>query len=328
MRDAETYTNMAICKMFSENSKGKKHTESLLQLRKGRNLELYKQNLVNKKKPPQEICTPIPQTTSNDMTENYSIVKNITNIVVDDESIQEYMDILKSQLLNAGIQPITEIISYDVAKDKLKAALIKAYDDDSNDTMKELERWDNFVKNHPKYTEEKKEEARQWKEAQAPLNLKALQTQRKIIPSDIFDGVSIQSLIDKNIRKDLAIRLIRNRCLWLVHMDMSQILQIHVADLRFAYSFTGLDIVEMRALFACMPEEFDNDPTQQKALWLADLKQRLCDMLAQEKNNTLPKRLIRNPAYTENVSKIAPKKIITSTKPSLDFMTELKSKFK
>lgn len=39
------------------------------------------------------------------------------------------------------------------------------------------------------------------------------------------------------------------------------IAKFHVADLNFKYSIQGLDLTEMRAVWACVPDEFENDGT-------------------------------------------------------------------
>lgn len=64
------------------------------------------------------------------------------------------------------------------------------------------------------------------------------------------------------------------KTLWMVRMHSDDIKRIHIADLRTKYGNQGLDIIgktgtphvahlttpiEMRAIYACLPMDFDND---------------------------------------------------------------------
>ena len=219
-------------------------------------------------------------------TKNTNKRKSIIKYNINDSNIQEYLELLKSQLIQAGITPITDIVSYETAKTNLRNAIKNAFENNSIEATNEVDRWDTYVKNHPKYIEEKQEEKRKWNVEQYLQNCNALKKQQQIIPKDIYTGLSVTSLIERGLSTNLANRIIRNRCLWLVHMNINDIKQIHIADLRCKYAFSGLDIIEMRALYMCMPEEFDNDPNKEKTLWLNALYTQLNHMINQEKNNT------------------------------------------
>ncbi len=165
-------------------------------------------------------------------------------------------------------------------------------------------------------------------------NIEALEIQQKIIPKNIYSGASVDILMEKGLKKELAVRLMRNRVLWLVHMDPNQIALTHLADLRFKYSFAGLDIIEMRALYACMPEKFEHDDNGEKMNWLSSIREKLSDLINQENNNTLISRLQRNPAYLEKKKEVKLKKINLNSqnneknKTKLSFMEELALKRK
>ena len=75
----------------------------------------------------------------------------------------EQIEVLKSQLNNAGIKPLSEMVTYETAKEYLTKALKNASESDSYENIKEVERWDEFIKNHPKYIEEEKEKEEAWK---------------------------------------------------------------------------------------------------------------------------------------------------------------------
>ena len=53
---------------------------------------------------------------------------------------------------------------------------------------------------------------------------------------------------------------------------MCHLLPALQADLRHAYVAHGLDLVELRAVFAALPAEFANDPTGEKNAWREELR--------------------------------------------------------
>lgn len=73
----------------------------------------------------------------------------------------------------------------------------------------------------------------------------------------------------------MAKRVQRNRSLWLIWKTQEELSVIHHADLNFKYSYCGLDLTELRALYACMPPEFNNDITGDKQKWLDNLRDKL-----------------------------------------------------
>ncbi len=332
MSNKETYSNIALSEMYLKNPKEARNPENLIHLRKARNMELYKAQvkkiLGGKQKTNNAIAI-------NCQTNRSSGIPNITNVYnITDNELLEQIEVLKSQLLNAGIKPISEMVSYEDAKEYLKNAIKAASGSDSHENIKEVERWDEFIKNHPKYVEEEKEKEEAWKNDNFLKNIEALEIQQKIIPKNIYSGASVDILMEKGLKKELAVRLMRNRVLWLVHMDPNQIALTHLADLRFKYSFAGLDIIEMRALYACMPEKFEHDDNGEKMNWLSSIREKLSDLINQENNNTLISRLQRNPAYLEKKKEVKLKKINVNSqnneknKTKLSFMEELALKRK
>ena len=324
MKDVESYSNIALGKIFSQNPNQAKTSSSLLHRRKGLNREIHLENL-RKKKQAKEAKREFQQ---KEILKTGSI--NSTSYVVNDESLLEQIEVLKSQLNNAGIKPLSEMVTYETAKEYLTKALKNASESDSYENIKEVERWDEFIKNHPKYIEEEKEKEEAWKNDNFLKNIEALEIQQKIIPKNIYCGASVDILMEKGLKKELAVRLMRNRVLWLVHMNPNEIAPIHLADLRFKYSFTGLDLIEMRALYACMPEKFEHDDTGEKMQWLSSVREKLSDMINHDKNNTLISRLKRNSAYLEKKEPIKLKKINLNNqnKNKLSFMEELALKRK
>ena len=49
----------------------------------------------------------------------------------------------------------------------------------------------------------------------------------------------------------------------------------HVADLRSAYAVSGLDVVELRAVYASLPTAFENDGDGRKRAWAEGVREKL-----------------------------------------------------
>lgn len=125
------------------------------------------------------------------------------------------------------------------------------------------------------------EKAALWEAEQLEANTACLREMRALVPPDILQS-SVQSMMDDGMPKSIANRycevgfpyvcnvgrLWSKRVLWLLRSHPDDIKRIHIADLRSKYSNQGLDIVEMRAVYLCLPVEFDNDGDGKKVSWL------------------------------------------------------------
>ena len=246
-----------------------------------------------------------------------------------DNILLEHIEILKNQLELAGIKPIDDIITYEDAKEKLKQSLILASEKDSFENISEVERWDSFVTNHPKFILEKKNEEEQWKLLQNESITESLNIQKSIIPKDITN-LSIEDLTKRNMTKQLATRIFRNKSLWLVHFSKEEISKLHSADLQYKFSNVGLDIIELKALYACLPNEFLFDHDNKKQIWKRNIIERLKELTNQEKMNKLPKKYVRNYCYLQSTEckKREKKDIKLNIIHKTNLFAELKSKIK
>ena len=102
-------------------------------------------------KSPQNSC---PQLNTFVIKENISIDKQ--------ELLNNHIHILKTQLKNAGIKPVDEIIPYEIGKNNLKIAFENLMKNNSHINLVEFEKWENFVQNHPDYSKEENERQNQW----------------------------------------------------------------------------------------------------------------------------------------------------------------------
>lgn len=329
----ECYSDNAISKMLATTVKKKNIRQcerksrntnmNLIQQRKGEILLSCKQSTKTKsisQLPQKSIAVCSPKTSDN--VNKSECIMNIT-----DDTLLETIEMLKKQLANAGITPTDEIVTYDDAKSRLKLSLEAAMKDDSFETLQEVEKWDNFIKNHPKYLEEEITKERIWKKEQEEHNRAALVEQMKFVPENIYSGLSVETLVNQGLERKLAVRLIRNRALWLIRKPIKDIELIHISDLKFSYIFSSLDIVELRALYACLPDEFQNDPTNEKREWLHNVTQKLKDMIKEETRGSLSKNQKRHSAYREDSEKASSVYIFRpKTTNVLSFLGELKKK--
>ena len=72
---------------------------------------------------------------------------------------------------------------------------------------------------------------------------------------------------------------------------------MHAADLNLTYSIQGLDLVELRAVWACLPETFENDGDDRKAGWKEKVLTRLKEMVTKDEAGNLPKSQVRASCY-------------------------------
>lgn len=71
----------------------------------------------------------------------------------------------------------------------------------------------------------------------------------------------------------------------------------HVVELKSKYLANDLDVVESRALHACLPLTFENDADGAKTAWRAGFHKRLKELLDQEAAGQLKPAELRRPVY-------------------------------
>lgn len=327
---------LSISQILQKKSKNINTFESRLLLHKGLIIE---KDLKNKKKcikydenhqVPFSNYAPLNKTNQLNNNPATSIESlQLSELSITDNILLEHIEILKNQLQLAGIKPIEDIITYPNAKKKLKNALISASEIDSYENLLEVERWDSFVTNHPQFIIEKEAAEKEWEIVQNDSIIESLNIQRNIIPEDIAN-LSIVDLQIRNISKKLSTRIFRNKSLWLVHCSKDDISKLHFADLQYKFSNIGLDIIEMKALYACLPEKFLFDHNNKKQKWKKNIIARLKELTNQDDNKTLSQKYIRNHCYLETTESTPKHRDINLRfRPNTkDLFAELKSNFK
>jgi hypothetical protein len=105
---------------------------------------------------------------------------------------------------------------------------------------------------------------------------------------------TLKAMIAEGLPPGIANRIWSKRVLWLLCVHPTDLPKIHMADLRSRYAFHGLDLVEMRALWHCLPAWNGDNP---KAEWKREFKRKLDSLAAQEITGEIDADEARNPAY-------------------------------
>eukprot|EP01038_Epipyxis_sp_PR26KG_P006360 gene6360-8760_t len=141
---------------------------------------------------------------------------------------------------------------------------------------------------------------------QRPKYEECYRKMREIIPLDIYKS-TLPSLISYGLPETIANRIWNNKILWLICMHQDDISKLHLADLRGKYTISGLDIIEMRAIWFNLPNWKHHGVERNscnsssietgKAEWKNGFKAKLDDMVYKESRGKLPTNLERNEAY-------------------------------
>lgn len=160
--------------------------------------------------------------------------------------------------------------------------------DESAETATEIEQLDKQIKNHPDYAKDLKEKQDAWDKEQRDANDEALRRMLSVYPDDVNTSCGLP--------RELLNRFKRTRALQLLSTPQGVIQTKHAVELN-RLSNQGLDLVEMRAVYACLPAIFDLDGDGKKALWRQNFVIKLKELVKKETNGTLSTREQRHPAY-------------------------------
>ena len=180
------------------------------------------------------------------------------------------------------------------ARASLREAIAKLLGGDASVEV-EVERWDQVVRQHPDYKRELDRERRRWDALQADATRDALAAVRGAVPPDIRTGGWSRETLGALLPAALAKRVLATRALWLARLRPETVARAHVADLRSAYAVSGLDVVELRAVYASLPTAFENDGDGRKRAWAEGVREKLVSLVAREAS--LDARERRHPAW-------------------------------
>jgi tetratricopeptide (TPR) repeat protein len=183
------------------------------------------------------------------------------------------IDMLTNQVISLGATPIAEVATLLKAEQKLQNALVRLMEGDEA-AAKDFDKWDQFVRNHPDYKRKQIEQKLLWSSLNDPVNVAACHLMRSFVPPDIVVSCTLTSLESK-LPKVIARRIWTKKALWLTRISPQKIARLHIADLQTKYSVQGLDEIELRAVYGCLPLNFENDGKGEKLAWKNSIWQSL-----------------------------------------------------
>ncbi|CAM9753477.1 unnamed protein product, partial [Ectocarpus sp. 4 AP-2014] len=209
----------------------------------------------------------------------------------------ELISTLRRQLTALGEQPIEEVVTLEEAKKRLREAIDALMAGDASVEMElALEKWDKYVTNHPDHIKEQAAEEQAWEAANEPKNNEALHLMKTFVPPDIFHA-GLDGLREGGLTPALAKRIFDRKVLWLIRAPFGMVSKTHVVELKSKYLANDLDVVESRALHACLPLTFENDADGAKTAWRAGFCKRLKALLDKEAAGQLKPAELRRPVY-------------------------------
>jgi len=148
----------------------------------------------------------------------------------------------------------------------------------------------------PEYRQMQSNELSKWRAAHIEFLSKSLEIARSFVPSTVFTD-SLESLQSYGLSADLSKRILQKQGLWLVRLDPVAISRLHESDLYHRYQPSLLDVTELAAVYAVLPEVFMNDSMGKKLEWKENIYTSLKRMLADRDAGCLPKGKLRAPCY-------------------------------
>lgn len=234
-------------------------------------------------------------------------------IRVSEEYLDKTVDILRKQVMKSGVKPLAYIPLQNL-KEEIAFLCRKATSGEKYDEQR-LDYLISCLSVNPEYEEEQLQESIKWRNEIHPFSSECLQIMRSYIPPSIFYE-SLNTLVNTyNIPKSLASRIMNKKCLWLIRISKEDIQKIHIAEFlgRFNTSGQNLDIVELAAIYACLPNSLHNDHDGKKKIWKANIEENLKSLYIQKNNNTIRKDKLRNNAYANVVGLFGDRTSLHST---------------
>ena len=173
------------------------------------------------------------------------------------------IDLLRSQLSKAGLQPVEHIplaaIRAELATMMTALNAGEACDENRLDHLLRCLEW------NKECIMEEEQKRNERNAAMAPFVAKCGTIMRGYVPSSITRETEA-SLREAGLSPQLAKRIFSKKCLWLIRMSPEIISRLHEADLfnRYSPEAQKLDLVELAAVYESLPVVFLNDTTGRK----------------------------------------------------------------
>lgn len=213
------------------------------------------------------------------------------------------------------IQPPNEVLSLQDILDELSALYECAskglYYDEAR-----LEHLIRLQESSPEYMEQVAAEQEAWRCSVDAFLCESLIRMRSYIPPGIFSA-NLESLLLLGLTPELSRRILNKKCLWLTRMSQDEIARLHEADLngRFNPAGENLDVVEMAAIFAALPDRFTNDRLGRKVEWRDNIERTMREWLGSDDSvGVVPDGRERHEVYEAFLDDYGPCSDRTSTR--------------
>ena len=193
----------------------------------------------------------------------------------DNEALKATVAALKAQLRALGVEDDDGWDGTLSSAQEMMRLIAKKLIAGDESYQGEFDKWERRVSMHPDTIAAKEAEAAEWRRVNMPLCAKALIDMRRFVPADIAKTTQVELVQVRAMPPSIVRRIFAKRSIWLVRMDPTNIARLHHTDLTVQYTTQGLDLVELRAVFAAAPETFNNDPDGKKAMWREQMFDRL-----------------------------------------------------
>ena len=215
----------------------------------------------------------------------------------------EQVKLLQKQLRHANLKPLEFIPLVDL-KREIQDIISKMNrgEECDEETTNRLDHLLMCLDHNEEYKAEQERELSRWVEDHGDFFEEALVVMRRVIPKEIFE-CSVSTLrSEHHMSVALSKRIFDKKCLWLIRMKKGYIKKLHESDLlgKYSYQAQNLDLVELSAIFWCLPNEFTNDPSGKKKEFKMSLLLELKTMVTLHQEKKLPAIKIRHPAYKDN----------------------------
>ena len=226
--------------------------------------------------------------------------QSYVNLLRENENLTVQLSIVRKQLLDNGLMPLEfiplEDINKEIAEILRRLNNEEAYDQDRFDYLLKC------LEVNPEYIAEKELERRQLEEKLVPFLCESLQTMRGFIPPNMQEMKLDELVATHGYSKALAKRIFDKKCLWLTRVDPVSVSKMHISDLsgKFSPLAQNLDVVELAAVYAALPEKFQ---AEDKVKFKIDIFEQLKKMHAEWESKKLPKIKCRNTVYKDQVPK-------------------------
>ena len=201
-----------------------------------------------------------------------------------------------AQLRRSASDKASDEVPLEQLERDLRAAAARCLSGDAA-AEKDVERLSRALDAHPEKIRRDAAQREAWERDERPRCSSALRRMRRVLPPWLATrGASVDTLEQAGLPRAVARRVFRERALWLTRMPASRIRKMALADLR-RLDLGRLDVVELRAVYAALPPEFDADGDGAKAMWREDARRRLSALALREAEDKLLRREVRHPVY-------------------------------